>query len=282
MRRGILNVATCQFAVCGDVHRNGVTIRRQMVRAHELGAEVAHFPEGALSGYAGPDVKTWEGYDWGPLREETERVMGLAKSLGLWVALGSAHPLSDGHKPHNCLYVINPNGRIVERYDKSFCTDGDLKHFSPGDHLSMVTINGVQCGFLICYDVRFPELYRQYKKRGAEMIFHSFYNARAKGPTIHTTIMRPSLQCHAATNYVWISATNSCAYYGSWPSVFVRPDGVIGGSLEFQRAGVTVNAVNTRKQLYDASKAYRDLAISGALHNGEAVDDPRSSDRTCL
>jgi predicted amidohydrolase len=282
MRSGILSVATCQFPIGADVRRNGTAIRRQMVRAHELGAEVVHFPEGALSGYAGPDIETWEAYDWALLREETESVVALAKSLGIWVVLGTAHPLSDGHLPHNSLYVISPKGRIVERYDKSFCTDGDLKHYSPGDHLSMVTINGVECGFLICYDVRFPELYRQYKKRGAEMIFQSFYNARAKGPTIHTTIMRPSLQCRAATNYLWISAANSSAYYGSWPSVFVRPDGVIAGQLRFHRAGVIVNTANTNEQLYDASKAYRDLAINGALHNGEAVDDPRSRDRTCL
>jgi len=278
----VFRVATCQFAVGSDVRQNGRRIRRQIAKAHELGAHVAHFPEGALSGYAGPDIKTWDGYNWPLLREETEQVMALAKQLGMWVVLGSSHPLGGDHLPHNSLYVIDRSGRIVERYDKCFCTSGDLERYSAGDHLSMATINGVKCGFLICYDIRFPELYRQYKKRGAQMVFHSFYNARAKGPTIHTTIMRPSLQCQAATNYLWISATNSSAYYGSWPGVFVRPDGVIGASLRFHRPGVTVNTVDTHEQLYDASVAYRELAIDGALHNGTAVDDPRSRDRTCL
>jgi len=282
MSKGVFRAATCQFAVSADVQSNGKTIRRQMVTARELGADVAHFPEGALSGYANADFKTWNGYGWALLKEETLRVMELAENLRLWVVLGSAHPLTGDHKPHNSLYLISPKGPIVERYDKSFCTSGDLDFYSPGDHLSLATINGVKCGLLICYDVRFPELYRQYKKRGAQMIFHSFYNARAKGPNIHTTIMRPSLQCRAATNYVWISATNSSAYYGSWPSVFVRPDGVIAASLRFHRPGVMVNTVNTNEQLYDASAAYRDLAINGALHNGEAVDDLRSKDRTCL
>jgi len=282
MSEGILQVATCQFAVCGNIRRNGAQIRRQMRQARDQGAQVVHFPEGALSGYGKLDVPSWEGYDWPFLKEETERVIALAAELGVWVALGSAHPLAEGHLPHNSLYVIAPSGKIVERYDKCFCTDDDLKTYSPGDHLSMVTINGVRCGFLICYDVRFPELYRAYKKLDAQCIFHSFYNARAKGRSIHTTIMRPSLQAHAATNYFWISANNSSAYYGSWPSVFVRPDGSIAGSLKFHRAGVMVNAADTTQQLYDASVAWRGRAMEGILHSGERVDDPRSKDRTCL
>ena len=40
------------------------------------------------------------------------------------------------------------------------------------------TVNGILCGVLICFDVRFPELYRAYKKLGVHLLFHSFYNAR--------------------------------------------------------------------------------------------------------
>jgi len=282
MAEGIIRVATCQFAVGPDVRRNGALIRKQMERAKDEGAEVAHFPEAALSGYAGADFPTWDGYDWVALREETERIRESAARLGMWVMLGSSHPLSDGHLPHNSLYVIDPAGAIVERYDKCFCTSGDLKLYACGDHLSTVTINGVRCGLLICYDVRFPEIYRAYRRLDAQCMFHSFYNARAKGPSIHTTIIRPSLQTRAATNYLWISATNASAYYGSWPSVFVRPDGTIAGSLRFHRAGVMVNAVDTTQQYYDASREFRDRAMAGILRSGEPVEDARSADRTCL
>jgi deaminated glutathione amidase len=68
----------------------------------------------------------------------------------------------------------------LDRYDKRFCSGaadektGDLAHYSPGDHFSTWDIDGVRCGALVCYDYRFPELYRRYKRLGAGLVFHPF------------------------------------------------------------------------------------------------------------
>jgi predicted amidohydrolase len=283
-KRGAIQVATCQFAVSGDVRRNARAVRRQMVHAAGAGATVACFPEVALTGYAaGCDLPNgWQGFDWALLRRETESILAEAKRLRLWVVLGSSHPLTGGHLPHNSLYAISPSGRIVERYDKRFCTGADLRFFSPGDHFSVFEINGVRCGMLICYDVRFCELYREYKKLNIDLMFHSFYNARAKGPTIHTIIMHRTVQALAAMNYMFVSAPNACGYYGLWPSVFVQPDGKVASRLKFHRAGVMVNEVNVKREYYDASRAWRSRAMSGILNSGKLVRDPRSADRTSL
>jgi predicted amidohydrolase len=284
MKRGKIKVATCQFAVSGDVRRNGRTVRRLMAQAARAGADVACFPEVALTGYAaGTDLPNgWRGFDWDLLRGETESVLAEARRLGLWVVVGTSHPLGGSHRPHNSLYAISPAGRIVDRYDKRFCTGADLKFYSPGDHFSVFQINGVRCGMLVCYDVRFCELYREYKKLGVELMFHSFYNARAKGPTIHTIIMTRTVQAMAAMNYMFVSAPNACGYYGLWPSVFVQPDGKVASRLKWHRAGVAVDVVDTRKKYYDASRLFRDRAMRGVLHSGTLVNDPRSKNRKSL
>jgi predicted amidohydrolase len=59
----------------------------------------------------------------------------LAKDLNLWLVLGSAHFLDGTAKPTNCLYLIDPAGKIADRYDKCFCTGGDQRHYSVGDRL---------------------------------------------------------------------------------------------------------------------------------------------------
>ena len=51
----------------------------------------------------------------------------------------------------------------------------DLAHYSPGNHLSIFAIQGVQCGALICHDCRYPELYRAYKRRGVQLMFYSYH-----------------------------------------------------------------------------------------------------------
>src|SRR5438270_215491 len=117
-----LRVATCQFDVKGDIAHNRRAILRQMEQAARRGADVAHFSEACLSGYAGVDIFSHESIDWDRLTAATHDVMAAARELGLWVLLGSAHRLSDGVKPHNCVYVINAKGNIVDRYDKRFCT----------------------------------------------------------------------------------------------------------------------------------------------------------------
>lgn len=273
-----LRVGTCQFPVSGDVTANGEWIRRQMNEARALGADVVHFSEAALSGYAGSDWETLGDFPWTRQRDELEKILAAARELRVWVILGATHQLSAGNKPHNSLYVIDPSGTIVDRYDKRFCTSTDLKHYSPGDHLVTFEINGVRCGLLICYDIRFPELYREYYKLGVRLMFHSFYNARQKEGSIHPKIMPPTAQGRAADNAMFISMNNSSAAR-SWESRFITPDGLIAGTLILDQPGVMVNGIDPARKYYDAGGSFRAGALEGKLNSGELVADPRSSDR---
>jgi predicted amidohydrolase len=218
--------------------------------------------------------------------------MALAARLHLWVVLGSTHRLTEPNKPHNSLYLIGPDGKIVDRYDKRFGTPGDLKRLTPGDRFVNFTVNGVKCSLLICFDLRFPELYRELYKHKVQCIFQSFYNARQKGPSVHTQIMRQTMQCRAATqtmqcraatNHFWVSLSNSSGYYSPYPSCFIQPDGVIVRQLRMNRPGLMVNKVDLRKKFYDPMADFRDMAIGGKLNNGgQAVNDPRSRITTSL
>ena len=190
-----------------------------------------------LSGYVGSDFPSFEGYNWDLLKEETLKIMAAAGELGLWVVLGSTHPLTEPNRPHNCLYLMSPRGQIEDRYDKRFCTPRDLDHFTPGNRFVTFMLNGVKCSLLICFDLRFPELYRELYKLGVQCVFQSFYNARQDGPSVHTHIMRQTMQCHAATNHFWVSMTNSVRYYCPYSSCLIHPDGVIADATAAEPPG---------------------------------------------
>lgn len=282
MDNGVLKIATCQFAVSGSVKHNSEKICKLIEDAKDGGADIAHFCECALSGYADIDFESFDGYDWDLLRAETEKIMALAARLNIWVVLGSAHRLTEPNKPHNCLYLIGPDGKIADRYDKRFCMSRELPHYTPGSRFVNFTINGVLCSLLICFDLRFPELYRQLKTQGVQCIFQSFYNARQQGPSIHSDIMQQSMQCRAATNFFWASMTNSSGWFAPYSSCFIRPDGRIVAQLEDHKDGIMINNADTNQELYDPSAEYRMMAIEGALDNGPDIDDPRSKQTNIL
>jgi predicted amidohydrolase len=274
-----LTVASCQFPVSADLEANGYWIKRQMREAAQSGADVAHFCEGALTGYIDADHKSFDKFDWDALYVEMESILELAKELKLWVVLGSMHRLTGEHMPHNSLYIINDKGEIIDRYDKRFCTPIDVKHYTPGDHFTVFEINGVKCGALICYDIRFPELYRQYCKLGVRLMFHSFYNARQKEGSIHPIIMPITARARAASNNMFVSLTNSSAPR-SWPCYMITPDGLVAGRLADDEPGVLISKVDPGENYYDASHFYRLDCINGKLNSGETVEDAKSKERT--
>lgn len=289
-----LRVATCQFPVEPDVQSNCRYITKQMRQAAEQGADIAHFSECALSGYAGVDFPSFKKYDWDLLKTCTEEILALAGELKLWTLLGSSHPLSGKHKPHNCLYVINDRGKLIDRYDKRFCTGivkpkptMDQCHYSPGNHPVTFKINGITCGVAICYEYRFPELYRDYLKRGVKMLFQSFHNARQTPVkdddyNIWQTIVPSTMACRAAENHLWISANNSTTRPSCWPSFAVRPDGAIVGKLKLHTPGVLVTDMQLDPKIFDAPGPWRETSMQGQLYSGQPVSDRRSTDRTSL
>lgn len=305
-----LRVATCQFPTCGDIAANLEWMRAQMRQAAAGGAHLAHFGEGALSGYAGADLTGFDGYDWTGLRAATEEILAEARRLRLWVIAGSAHPLGAGLKPHNSAYVIDETGRVRDRYDKRFCSgdpdgsSGDLAHYSPGDHAVTFRVRGVLCGVLICYDYRFPELHRDLLRRGVRLLLHSFHTGgldRSRLQAITTAIgaqhahhneaatltypgvtMPAAMTTVAASDHMWVSAANSCAPQSLWPAFFVRADGITTGRLSRNTPGVLLSQVDTEAALYDSTAHWRARAAEGVLHSGTAVQHPRSRDRGSL
>ena len=297
-----ISVATCHFPVDAEVGRNEQYVETQILRARELGADVAHFPEAGFAGYAGIDFKSYRGFDWPRLEAATRHVLDLARQARLWVILGSTHRLTGRHKPHDSVYVINAQGRIVDRYDKMFCSGTDLAHYSPGTHFASFTLKGIRCGVLICYEYAFPELYREYKRRGVQLVFHSFHAGHASpkraeimasevGAQFHTLNrgssypeirMPASVQAAATANYLWVSCSNTSARHSCFPSFFVRADGIITGRLRRHVAGVLLSTVDTKERLYDGTRDWRVRAMRGTFHSGTPVRDRRSEARTQL
>ncbi len=236
-----LRIATCQFPVSGSCAENARYIADFMRQASAQGAHLLHTSEACLSGYAGTDFPTLDHYDWAALRAETARLRAQARELQMWLVLGSTHFLAAGIKPTNCLYLIDPAGQIVDRYDKCFCTEGDQKFFSAGNRLVTREIRGVKVGLAICYDVCWPQLYTAYRERGATVMIHSMHNARSKGANCLDTLNVREVPTRCADNRMWAIVNNSSQPYSHWGSFVARPDATIPKQLPMNQPGMLVH-----------------------------------------
>ncbi|MDA0662805.1 MAG: carbon-nitrogen hydrolase family protein [Proteobacteria bacterium] len=166
-----LTVATCQIPVIHDIAANAESIAGLIRQAAEAGADVAHFPECAISGYGPASWPDWQVYPWTVLESAIDRVRQAARDSGIWVVAGTVRRGDTPSRPTNAIIVIDRQGRIAGQYDKQRCSVNDLRAFDPGSAPLTVDIDGVSCGFLICLDWAFPELWQEYAGRGTDIPF---------------------------------------------------------------------------------------------------------------
>jgi predicted amidohydrolase len=100
----------------------------------------------------------------------------LAEELGVWVLIGSLAIKVSDTKTANRSFLIGPNGNIVKRYDKIFLFDVELPSgekyresntVAGGDRAALTDLPWGKLGMTVCYDLRFPQLYRTLAKAGA-------------------------------------------------------------------------------------------------------------------
>jgi deaminated glutathione amidase len=131
----------------------------------------------------------------GPLRQ----FRALAKELSVWLHLGSLVVKASDTKLANRAFVISPAGEIVARYDKIHMFDVDLPNgevyrestnYEPGRYAVVASLPWGGLGLSICYDLRFPHLYRALAKSGASFLAVPAAFTRLTGEAHWVTLLR--------------------------------------------------------------------------------------------
>lgn len=196
---------------------------RLMGKAKKQEADVILFPEGALSGYAPAHNLSFGVEFWSLLSRFTEIIAEKAKALKLWVIFGTVRK-NQGRSPFNSLTVLDSEGRIAGHYDKNRLYKNEEAIFTAGEKSLSLNIKGHKCGFLICYDNCFPELYSHYKSEGVKLLFHAFFNAGNKPNIDMQRMMEANTIVRAADNGMTIVVSNSSESYSPLSARIVRPD----------------------------------------------------------
>ena len=143
--------------------------------------------------------------------ERVKAVFGtLAKAYHVNIVAGSVSNVRGG-KVYNTAMVFDRQGNCVASYDKThlFTPAGEEDYYTPGDHLCRFQLDGVSCGIVICYDVRFPELVRSLTVQGLDMLFVVSQWPEARIPHLQTLTAARAIE-----NQVFLVCCNACGMAG--------------------------------------------------------------------
>ena len=172
-----LPVALVQLDATGDVAAN---IERAVALADQAaaaGARLVGLPENLH--YRGDDDGFRASADTVP-GQATDAFATVARRHDTWILIGSiAETSGDPTRPYNTSILIRPDGEIAATYRKIHLfdvavdagpVDTESARVSAGTQPCVVDIDGVAVGLTICYDLRFPELYRTLALAGAQVL----------------------------------------------------------------------------------------------------------------
>ena len=156
-----MKIAVAQISCSlGDLEANLLKVREFSRCAKEAGAELVIFPEMTDTGYSMPVIQThanhWNGGFVSKLQETARK---------LSIAIVSGVSERDGSTIYNSQVLIDSHGDIPAKYRKTHlyavAPVEEQTCFAPGDSFASFELGGVHFGFSICYDLRFPEMYRK-------------------------------------------------------------------------------------------------------------------------
>ena len=166
-----MRIALAQILSGSDPTANLQLVREYTGRAADAGARLVVFPEATMCRFGVPLAPVAEPVD-GPWADGVRRI---ASATGITVIAGMFSPAGDG-RVTNTLVVAGPGApnRPDAHYDKIHLYDAfgfnESRTVAPGHEPVVVEVDGVRVGLSVCYDVRFPALYTELARRGAQLI----------------------------------------------------------------------------------------------------------------
>jgi len=213
-----------QLNSSSDLNQNIATITEQMHAAKKDGADLIALPENAaLMAFDSATLKA------NSYPESTHPALSSlrvqAADLNVWLLIGSLAIDTENDKIANRSFLIDPEGRVVARYDKIHLFDVDLPNgehyresatFNAGSDAVLAATPLGKFGLSICYDVRFPHLYRRYGLAGADVLFIPAAFTKVTGQAHWHTLLR----ARALENGCYVIAPAQCGTHQNGRETF--------------------------------------------------------------
>ena len=210
----MIKIAICQIRTETDRAETMVKAKRMIFEAAANGADFAVLPEMFNCPYSREYFKKFAGLG----HEETcAQLSAWAKECGIYIVGGSVPETADG-KIYNSCFVYDREGRQIARHRKIHLFDVELpglrvresSTFAPGNDITVFETEYGTMGCAVCFDLRFPELFRAMQNRGANVVFLPAQFSTTTGPKY----WEPMLRSRAFDYQYYLVGAGAARYVG--------------------------------------------------------------------
>lgn len=232
-----MKLAAYQFAVTGSIAQNMQAIEAAVAQAAASQAELLVFPECALTGYPPRDIPNSAAVDLAILERCYDRLLALSAAHRICLVVGT---ITEDHGVfRNTAMVFTPQGPR-RAYHKRALWGWDRDNFVPGDETGILEISGLKVGLRICFEVRFPEYFRELYREHTDLNLLLFYDVSDYDDMERYDMIKAHIRTRAVENVCHTLAVDAIAPYQTAPTALYDRSGCALRELPRNQAGLLV------------------------------------------
>ena len=209
-----MKIGAYQFPVSGDVTDNYKIMEKAIKDASRQGVELLAFPECALTGYPPYDIPDSKAVIVGTIYKEDNKI-------------------------YNSAVLLTKDG---ERYfyHKRALWGWDKDNFDIGNENGVYEINGLKIGIRICFEVRFPEFFRELYKENTDLNIILFYDSADNDNIARYNTIEGHIKTRAVENVCYTLTSNTIKLYQTAPTALYDRSGRMLAGCERNKEGMFV------------------------------------------
>lgn len=246
-----MKIGAYQFCVTSDIRKNYKTIENAIIKAAEQKVDLLAFPECALTGYPPNDIPTSSVVDFARLESVYVKLQELSNLYNIMLIVGTI--TVNGNSFYNSAMIFSPyeEKRV---YNKRALWGWDKDNFKIGEGNGIVEINGWKIGVRICFEVRFPEFFRELYIEQTDLNVILFYDVSDYDNIQRYQMINSHIMTRAVENVTYTLSVNTMSSFQTAPTIL------------FNRSGSTLEEIERNKEgllMYDLEKKEMDFGELG-------------------
>ena len=218
----MVKIGAYQFAVTSDIKHNLEIVINSTIKAAQEGVELLVFPECALTGYPPRDIENSAVVNFYELDYAYEQLQSLVDENEIHIMIGTI--IREDEKYHNSAIAFSPH-KEKQFYHKRALWGWDRDNFTVEDGNGIFEIDGWKIGVRICFEVRFPEFFRELYNEHTDLNIIMFYDVADFDDKERYELIKAHIRTRAVENVTYTLSVDTICPYQTAPTALYDKSG---------------------------------------------------------